>query len=108
MRITGYEIYAFILGAGAASIVTYYNMTRDRRAIRAVRREIERYATSLGVRGVITEAQCRRAYWQSANAKEFVSDDRVLDTYRWAQRWVKLPEAKKQNLGSTRKQRPRW
>jgi hypothetical protein len=96
MRITEYEIYAFILGAGAGSIVTYYNMTRDQRAIRAVRREIESYGLQLGVRKVITDGQCKRTYYQSIVAREFVSDERVLDTYRWAQRWVKLPEVKKQ------------
>jgi hypothetical protein len=96
MRITEYEIYAFILGAGAGSIVTYYNMTRDQRAIRAVRREIDRYGLQLGVRKVITDAQCKRTYYPSIVGREFVSDERVLDTYRWAQRWVKLPEVKKQ------------
>jgi len=41
MRITEYEIYAFILGAGAGSIVTYYITTRDKRAIAEVRRYID-------------------------------------------------------------------
>jgi hypothetical protein len=52
MPTTEYEIYTFILGAGAGSIVTYYNMPRAQRAIRAVRREIDRYGLALRIRKV--------------------------------------------------------
>jgi len=68
-------------GAGVGSIVTYYNITRDQRAIRAV-------GLQLGVRKVITDAQCKRTYYPSIDGRKFVSDERVLDTYRWSQRWV--------------------
>ena len=86
MRITEYEIYAFILGAGAGSIVTYYNIyniTRDRRAIRAVREQIDRYGYELGAREVITKGQCGRTI--DRNQEQFISDKQILENYRWAQ-----------------------
>jgi glucokinase len=89
MRIT--EIYAFILGAGlgagAGSIVTYYNMTRDQRAIRAVCSEIDRHGLELSVRNAITEGQYKQTTNPAArrSSERFVSDERILEVYRWAQ-----------------------
>jgi hypothetical protein len=90
MRITEYEIYAFILGAGlgagAGSIITYYKITREQRAIRAVCREIDYYGLELAVRKAISEGQ----YGETSNpeskpsSERFVSDERILGDYRWA------------------------
>ena len=95
MRITEYEIYAFIpgggLGAGVGSIVTYYNTTRDKRAIRAVCREIDYYGLELAVRKAINEGQygkTRNPEWQSSSER-FVSDERILGDYRWALGMIK-------------------
>ena len=95
MRITEYEIYPFILGAGlgagVGSIVIYYNTTRDKRAIRAVCREIDYYGLELAVRKAINEGQygkTRNPEWQSSSER-FVSDERILGDYSWAQGIIK-------------------
>ena len=95
MRITEYEIYAFILGAGlgagAGSIITYYKITREQRAIRAVCREIDYYGLELSVRKAINEGQygeTRNSEWKSSSER-FVSDEQILRDYGWALGMIK-------------------
>jgi hypothetical protein len=73
MQITEYEIYAFILGAGAGSIVTYYITTRDKRAIAEVS----------PVHSMLLGAQKKLAPSQSAKTR--LSDAQILEMYGWAQ-----------------------
>jgi hypothetical protein len=92
MLTTEYEIYAFILGSAAGSIVTYYNMTRDRRAIRAVREGIDYLGGALGERKVITDLQWKETeYSRYRETQQFISDKQILENYRWAAQWVKRP-----------------
>jgi hypothetical protein len=83
MRITEYEIYAFILGAGAGSIVTYYYTTRDQLAIRAVCQQIDGYGLALAGRDAITDDQYRQTCnpERRRSSERFVSDERILDLY---------------------------
>ena len=82
MQITEYEIYAFILGAGAASIVTYYIMSRDKRAIAEVRRYIDILGMLLGDQKKLTPPQSANTRLPNA---ELVSDAQILKMCGWAQ-----------------------
>jgi hypothetical protein len=74
MRITEREISALLIGAAIGSIVTYYN---EKRIISNVRRDID----LLGSHHELTTAQFRKAIYPTT----MVSDERILELYRWAQ-----------------------
>jgi len=73
MRITEHEISALLIGAAIGSIVTYYN---EKRIISNVRRDID----LLGSHHELTTAQYRNAIYPTT----IVSDERILELYRWA------------------------
>ena len=73
-------------------------MTRDRRAVRAVYREMYYYGRALSSRGVITDPYYRKKTeppeWTHASERP-ISDKRILDPYRWAQRVRKRVKPRK-------------
>jgi hypothetical protein len=78
MGITEHEIVAFVLGAAIGSIVTYWNLTREKRAVANIRYKISNLGQSLN----LSRAQYKSVITPEATAK-FVSDDRILTVYRW-------------------------
>jgi hypothetical protein len=79
------------LGAGAGSIVTYYNTTREQRAIRAVWRAMDVYGLELCVRKAINEGQYGKTRYSDYQrpSERFVSDERILGDYSWALGMIK-------------------
>jgi hypothetical protein len=70
-------IWAFLIGAGTASLITYYVLTLDKRAVSNVRRAIIR----LGICHELTEHEYRKL-----NSPTIASDDRIMAVYEWATR----------------------
>ncbi len=79
MRITEHEIWAFLLGAAIGSFITYLNLTREKRIISSIRN----YIAHLSLLHNLSPAQYRRVDNPKAIVR-IASDERVLDTYRWA------------------------
>jgi hypothetical protein len=78
--------WAFILGAAAGSIVTYYITTREKRVIANVRDYINIIGTWLVAKGHLDENKYRKALNSSA---ELVSDKKILEIHSWAERFTK-------------------
>jgi hypothetical protein len=76
MGITEHEIVAFVLGVAIGSIVTYWNLTREKRAVANIRYKISNLGQSLN----LSRAQYKSVITPEATAK-FVSDDRILTVY---------------------------
>jgi hypothetical protein len=79
MRITENEIVAFIVGAAIGSIVTYWHVTREKRAIASIRDDIEHLRLYLD----LSAAQNRQISGSYA-IKKFVTDEQILTVYRWS------------------------
>jgi|SRR5215469_380088 len=77
MRITEHEIAALFLGAAIGSIVTYWNMTREKRIIRRVHNDID----FVRVFHNLPPEQYRKAQQPS----KLISDAKLLELYRWAE-----------------------
>ncbi len=83
MIITEHEIFAFCIGAAVGSVITYYNVTREKRAISSIRDNICLLASYHN----LTPAQSNQTLF-SDRTKQIASDDRILDVYRWALRVI--------------------
>jgi hypothetical protein len=93
MRINENVIAAFIGGTVVGSIITYFytylDLTREQRLISRIRNQISERGCYLDLSG----AQ-RRKVENSAATADLVSDDGILEVYRWARRLkseLKLP-----------------
>lgn len=83
MDITEYEVYTFLLGAAAGSVVTYYITTREKRIISNVRRRIEALGALLSAENVLTKAQYLKTSYPN---QKLVSDQKISEIYGWAER----------------------
>jgi hypothetical protein len=79
MRITEDVITAFTSGGALGSIITYFYVTREKRAISSIRKDI----SFLSMYFDLNPGQRHRTRDAEAT-KEIVSDDRILKAYRWA------------------------
>jgi hypothetical protein len=78
-------------------ISDYFDAIRDKRAIVAVCEQLELLGLSLSVRGVINDGQYRKIrpspvlkrLSELRASERLVSDERILDVYRWAQGYVR-------------------
>ena len=76
-------------------ISDYFDAIRDKRAIVAVCEQLQLLGLSMSVRGVINDGQYRKTspglgrLSELRSSERFVSDDRILDVYRWAQGYVR-------------------
>ena len=70
---TDYEIFIFLLGAAVGSIITYYNTTREKRAIYHVRKATDHLCPYHDLRNFFNSS-CK------------ASDEQILALYREAER----------------------
>ena len=76
MRITEEQIiYIFLLGTAAGSAITYFAVTREKRIISSVRKDI-RHLSDIH--------ELTSDEWRKAESKEIASDQRILELHRWA------------------------
>ena len=76
MKITEHEIVAFFIGGVVGAIITYLSLTREKRIINTIRRDIDFLATY----HEISPAQSRK----TMHSTQLVSDEQILALYRWA------------------------
>src|SRR5262245_16444314 len=85
MRITEHDIdliiMTFSVGAAVGSIVTYLNVTREKRTIAAIRRDVK----LLAAYHELSSAQDRKAH-----STELVNDEQIIVLHRWAVNWCRL------------------
>ena len=83
MRITEHEIWAFLLGAAIASVITYWNTTREKRFVSRVRRAIE----TLGYEHKFDQWPLTPGWRQkTANVSEIATYEEILALHPWADR----------------------
>ena len=82
MRIHGNEIYSFLLGAGLSWLATFLSLTRDRRLIANIKRDVR----SLAAFHNLDQGQYRRTEYPTA---DLVSDKEYLDAYLRALRMLR-------------------
>jgi len=85
MRITEHGLLMFFYGSVVGSVityyVTYYNLTREKRIISNVRRQLGHLE--------LFHDLTQREYDKLQFSRDFVSDERILTFYGWAQRVTK-------------------
>jgi hypothetical protein len=72
---------AFVLGAALGSFITYYILTRERRIVADVLRNV----SFLAGYHELTEAQQDRVYRLGRGLEEIASREQILSAYSWAQ-----------------------
>jgi hypothetical protein len=80
MRIYDTDIDSFLLGAGLSWVATYLSLTRERRTVTNLKKEIRRLA------------DCHDLTWDQRHRidyEELASDKEYWETYSWACRTVK-------------------
>ncbi len=103
MGIIENEIWAFVLGAAAGSIVTYYIATKEKRIVSKVRRDM----SLLGSFHKLTQAQHLKNSEMSSesstrNPNESLSDARILKVHDWARRFKEAKYFEPLELDPTR------
>jgi hypothetical protein len=81
MRITEHEISWLLLGAAIGSLVTYWQLTKEKRIISSVRQDL----TQLADYHELSKAQYRKVMSKDATI-ELVDDPQILRIYSWAER----------------------
>jgi hypothetical protein len=79
MRITEDVIAALISGAVLGSVITYFYVTREKRFIARVRKDI----SEISIYSNLSSTQFTQTVTPERTV-EIVSDDRILKAYRWA------------------------
>src|SRR5262249_22757675 len=93
--ITERQIVAFFLGTAIGSLITYWYLTRDKRTIDAIRRDVD----LLGVYHELSDAQYREAQYPT----KLVTDEQILVLQRWsAQACHRLKNEQKISLSAVR------
>ena len=76
MKITEHEIVAFFIGAVVGAIITYLSLTREKRTINAIRRDVD----LLAAYHELSPTQYRKVM----HPTQLVTDEHILALYRWA------------------------
>jgi hypothetical protein len=80
MRITEHEISWLLLGAAIGWLVTYWHLTKEKRIISSVRREI----ADLALYHNLTKDQYRKACYTEG----LVDDQQIMQLYHWTQKRI--------------------